>query len=87
MMNMQNPRLYVGWDYPEDNCLTNDTLTYYLIQSHEIINDYNEGLRPPGKNFVSVYIIDDLAFNQDHGWHYHLYQVTYGIPVDIGLPD
>jgi len=34
------PRLYVGWDYPEMNCLTNDTLTYYLLEAHDIIHTY-----------------------------------------------
>jgi len=82
------PRLYVGWDYPEDNCLTHDMLTNYLLQSHYIINDYAEMLRPEGKTFASVNITDDLMllpYNQ--GEHFHNYAVTYGIIVYIGLPD
>lgn len=82
------PRLYVGWDYPEDNCLTYDMLTDYLVQSHYIINDYAEGIRPAGKSFTSVYIDDDLAFlPNSQGVHYHRYEVTYGIMVKVGLPD
>ncbi len=82
------PRLYVGWDYPEDNCLTHDMLTNYLVQSHYIINDYAEGIRPAGKSFASVYIDDDLAFlPNSQGVHYHRYEVTYGIMVKVGLPD
>jgi len=77
-----NPRLYVGWNYPEDNCLTNDTLTYYLNQSDDIIYtyDYNGGLRPPTKDFVRVEIIDDLKLEWQNDQYYHLYYVTYGIP-------
>lgn len=76
------PMLYVGWDYPEDNCLTNDTLTYFLLQSHDIINTYDDegGLRPPGKSFAGVEIMDDLVLIPNDGIHYHKYEVTYGIP-------
>ncbi len=84
-----NERLYVGWDYPEDNCLTNDLLTYYLQQSDDIIYtyDYDGGLRPPGKDFVRLEIIDDLAFNENQSWFYHLYLVTYGIPTQAPPPN
>ena len=81
-------RLYVGWDYPEDNCLTHDMLTYYLLQSHYIINDYTEGLRPVGKTFASVKIDDWLAeLPNSQGEHIHYYFITYGIMVQVGLPD
>lgn len=33
-------RLYVGWDYPANNCLTNQLLTYYLEESHEILHQF-----------------------------------------------
>ncbi len=81
--NEDNPRLFWGWDYPNDECLTNDLLTYYLIQSDDIIHTTvaNGGLRPEGKLFVSVYIDDDLAFKYGQSWHYHRYNVTYGIPA------
>ncbi|MFA5419100.1 MAG: hypothetical protein WC341_11645 [Bacteroidales bacterium] len=81
------PRLYVGWDYPEENCLTHDMLTNYLLESHYIINDYAEGVRPAGKSFASVYIDDDLYFlPNNQGLHYHRYAVTYGTMVKVGLP-
>jgi len=82
------PRLYVGWDYPEENCLTHDMLTNYLLQSHYIINDYAEGVRPAGKTFASVIINDWLAeLPNSQGEHFHQYYVTYGIMVKVGLPD
>ena len=76
-----NPRLYIGWNYPVDNCLTNDTLTYYLIQSHDIMYtyDYNGGLRPPTKSFMGVEIFDYLWMGNPP-YHLHYYFVTYGIP-------
>jgi len=83
----EEPRLYVGWDYPDDNCLTHDTLTHYLVQSHHIINDYSEGVRPAGLSFASVYIDDDLLLRPNYqGQHYHRYEVTYGTMVKVGLP-
>lgn len=81
------PRLYVGWDYPEQNCLTHDMLTYYLVQSHYIINDYAEGVRPANKTFASVYIDDDLSMSSTENNHYHRYEVTYGTMVLVELPD
>lgn len=83
-----NPRLFWGWDYPNDECLTNDTLTYYLIQSDDIIKtpDSQGGLKPPGKSFISVYIDDDLAMSPQISWHYHRYEVTYGVPY-TAIPD
>ena len=81
-------RLYVGWDYPEENCLNHDMLTNFLLQSHYIIHDYSEGLRPAGKSFVSVEIKDRLALlPNNQGEHFHGYQVTYGTMVMVGLPD
>jgi len=83
------PRLYMGWNYPENNCLTNDTLTYYLLESHDIINtyDYEGGLRPPNKSFISLQIVDDLKYLPNYmGQHYHLYKVTYGI-ITLLPPD
>lgn len=75
-------RLYVGWDYPENNCLTNDLLDYYLLQSHNIINNYDEGLRIEGKSFASVQIDDDLLLSS-YPKHFHHYYVTYGIRILI----
>jgi hypothetical protein len=82
-------RIFVGWDYPTDECLTNDTLTYFLIQADDIINtyDYEGGLRPANKSFINIEIKDRLAMYDFSGWHYHEYLVTYGIPTVVGLPD
>lgn len=84
--NNGQPRLYVGWDYPENNCLTHDTLTYYLVQSHYIINDYAEGVRPAGLSFASVVIGDWLLLGGEFPLHLHQYFVTYGTMVKVGLP-
>ncbi len=79
------PRLYVGWDYPEDNCLTHEMLTNYLLQSHYIMNDYAEGVRPANKVFASVEIHDWLALlPNNQGEHFHQYFVTYGVRVYTG---
>ena len=77
-------RLYVGWNYPQNNCLTSDTLNYYLQQSHLIINDPAEGLRPPGKEFCNVEIIDELVMSSTNSWHIHFYNVSYGIKIISG---
>ena len=76
-----NYRLYVGWNYPENNCLTNDTLTYYLLESHDIIHTYIDdgGLRPAGKSFSNVEIIDELLMSSQGSAHFHNYEVTYGV--------
>lgn len=82
--------LYVGWDYPEDNCLTDVMLTDYLMNSDDIINtyDYEGGLRPAGKTFESVYIRDELLLlPNSQGKHLHYYLVTYGIPSFIPPPN
>lgn len=76
-----NERLYTGWNYPEQNCLTADTLNHYLLQSHMIINNYNEGLRPQGKEFSHVDITDDLIPWVGMQRHFHYYKVTYGVKI------
>jgi len=80
-----DPRLYVGWDYPADNCLTIDTLTYYLNQSDDIIYTYktNGGLRPANKSFVRLIIFDDVVVGEGYAEHFHYYEVTYGTPTTI----
>jgi hypothetical protein len=78
-------RLYIGWDYPADNCLTIDTLTYYLNQSDDIIYTYktNGGLRPANKSFVRLIIFDDVVVGEGYAEHIHYYEVTYGTPTTI----
>ncbi len=46
------------------------------------------GLRPPDKSFVSVKIDDYLQLlPENNGRHLHYYNVTYGKPSLIALPD
>lgn len=81
-------RLYAGWEYPENNCLTNDTLTYYLEESHKILHDLSEGVRPEGKHLYDVHIIDDLVYlPNNQGQYYHLYSATYGILTLVPIID
>jgi hypothetical protein len=79
-----NPRIFIGWDYPNDECLTNDTLTYFLIEADDIIKTYdtNGGLRPPNKSFVRIEILDELVMSSNYSWHIHQYWATYGIPYN-----
>jgi hypothetical protein len=73
-------RLYAGWNYPENNCLTNELLTYYLEESHKILYNLNEGIRPIGKHLYDVQIYDQLLLLPDNeGMYYHEYEATYGI--------
>ena len=80
------PRLYMGWNYPQHNCLNNDTLTYYLWQSDEIIHTYSSegGLRPANKSFVSLEIIDSFNYKSGSNNQYlHYYDVIYGKPTTV----
>ncbi|MBW6491632.1 MAG: hypothetical protein K0B15_10630 [Lentimicrobium sp.] len=70
-------RLYLGWDYPSHNCLSSDTLNHYLLQSHLIINDPAEGLRPAGKEFSHVEITDDILLSM-YPKYFHYYKIFYG---------
>jgi hypothetical protein len=84
------PRLYMGWDYPEDNCLTITMLTDYLNESDDIIYTYQSsgGLRPANKDFVRVYIADWLLLGSPYGGrHIHHYDVTYGTPTNVPPPN
>ncbi|PKP51702.1 MAG: hypothetical protein CVT92_12055 [Bacteroidetes bacterium HGW-Bacteroidetes-1] len=82
-----NERLYTGWNYPEHNCLTSDTLNHYLQQSHIIINDPAEGLRPFGKEFSHVVIDDYLLMWSGGGRYFHYYTVYYGNKITAGHID
>ena len=82
-----NERLYTGWNYPEHNCLTSDTLNHYLLQSHMIINDPAEGLRPAAKEFSHILISDDLLMWSGGGRYFHSYTVYYGNKVLVGQDD
>ena len=79
-----NPRIFIGWDYPNDECLTIDTLTYFLIEADDIIKTSVDdgGLRPTDKSFVRISILDELVMSSDYNWYIHQYWVTYGIPYN-----
>jgi len=90
--NNGNPRLY--WDNSMNlyHCMNNQELTDNLINAHDIINTYDDidpntgeplGLRPHGKDFVRVNIIDDVIVYSNSGAYLHNYEVTYGIPFMI----
>ena len=59
-------------------------LTNYLLESHYIINDYAEGVRPPGKAFANVEIHDWILLGGAFPEHFHQYYVTYGTRVYVG---
>jgi hypothetical protein len=83
-------RLYVGWDYPANNCLTNERLTYYLEESHEILHQFQGqgGIRPQGKHLYDVDIQDDVwEISYNVGYHYHTYHATYGILTLVPIND
>jgi hypothetical protein len=79
-----NSRIFIGWDYPNDECLTIDTLTYFLIEADDIIKTSVDdgGLRPTDKSFVRISILDELVMSSDYNWYIHQYWVTYGIPYN-----
>ncbi len=88
-----NPRLY--WDPTHDgmHCMSIAELTDNLVNADDIIKTYNDpdpntgdpmGLRPHGKSFVRVNIIDDMIPNGGSNYPYlHNYEVTYGKPYTI----
>ena len=82
-----NHRIYVDYDHILDNCLFNEDLTYYLVEGDDIIHtyDYEGGLKPAGKNFISIEIVDEMTYGQYYSY-FHLYYVTYATPIP-GLPD
>jgi hypothetical protein len=85
-----NYRLYVGWDYPENNCLTNELLTYYLEESHEILHQFQEqgGIRPQGKHLYDVDIQDDILVDVNNdSYYFHTYYATYGILTLVPISD
>ena len=72
-------RIYVDVLANPYNCLYNEDLEYYLYEADDIIYTYQPtGLRPTGKSFVSIEIIDDLELGLSN--YIHRYEVTYGAP-------
>ena len=81
-----NYRIYLDWDHELLACLTNDDLTYFLIEGDDIIYkyDYEGGARPAGYDFISIEILDWMS--TDLYSYYHIYKITYAKPIP-GLPD
>ena len=80
-------RIYYD-DYGNNSaCLDISQLTYYLVQGDEIIKTEDdpttsniEGLKVPGKSFVSIAIVDDQVVPSGNPIYCHTYYATYGIP-------
>jgi len=80
------PRLYVGNDL--FYCMDINELTDNLVNADDIINTFNDidpntgqpmGLRPHGKSFLNVQIVDAVFVGYSYPYR-HYYYVTYGIP-------
>ncbi|MCK9453127.1 MAG: hypothetical protein M0Q90_15640 [Bacteroidales bacterium] len=82
--NLGNPLLFVtnSWesDFSWDYCLTNESLTHYLTQTHNILYSYagNGGVRPYGKFLSNVVIYDDAIFWPQETTLLHNHDATYG---------
>jgi hypothetical protein len=81
-------RLYVDFSGDVDACLTISDLTLYLEESDDIIYTYQGqgGIRPSGKDLISVMIIDDLI-PDGNSTYFHNYGVRYGIPLLVPPPN
>ena len=80
-------RIYWDDTHTINKCLTINDLTYYLTQAYDIVNttdDPNttekEGIRPFGKSFISINILDDMIVAPNNYPFLHHYYATYGIP-------
>jgi len=71
-------RLFGGWYDDINICIEDDMMTYYLEQSHVILNDYSEGIRPNNKYLSHVFIDDALGVPSGGALLSHLYYATYG---------
>ncbi len=71
-------RLFGGWYDDINICIEDDMMTYYLEQSHIILNDYSEGIRPNNKYLSHVIIDDALGVPSGGALLSHFYYATYG---------
>lgn len=72
-----DPMLYVGTDI--NHCMSIEELNNNLINADYLIKHTSpEGIKPEGKSYFSVNIIDDVIVGNSIYLHY--YYVTYGIP-------
>jgi len=83
-----NPRIYWDGNGIINNCLSIEQLTYYLTEGDAIIKTEDnpqatnvEGLKEPGKSFISILIADDEYEPVEYyPVFFHNYHATYGIP-------
>ena len=80
-----NPRLY--WDVTGaiNHCMDIPELTTNLTNADTIIKtcsypDPTLGIRPQGKAFIKVNIVDDVITDYYPSIYFHVYHVTYGKP-------
>lgn len=52
-----------------------------------IIHNYDEGIRPLGKTFSHLNIVDDVVVGWGGGEYLHNYLITYGVIVEIEDPE
>jgi len=74
-------KIYVDHTYTLNNCLYNEVLQYYLIEADNIIySPAPSGVKPQGKNFVSIEILDTWGGSMPNLFYCHYYKITYGVP-------
>ena len=74
-------QIYVDETYTLDNCLYNENLQFYLLEADEIIHNSSPlGVKPTGKNFVSIEIVDTWGGPMGNPFYCHYYYITYGVP-------
>ena len=85
----EEDRIYLRWNGQLNDCLEINELNHYLTKAHDIIYlfddiatpNYIEGVRPAGKDFISIEIIDDVIVSGSH--YLHIYKITYAKPFVI----
>jgi len=81
-------RIYWDDTYTYSKCIYLSELTVFLTKAHDIIylhddpltNDYVEGVRPDGKDFISIEIEDSVSVPEGGPVFVHYYKITYAKP-------
>ena len=66
-----------GGAYDFYHCISDEMMTYYLEQSHLILNDPSEGIQPNNKHLYHLQI-DDALYGGGNSLISHHYIATYG---------
>jgi len=66
-----------GGAYDFYHCINDEMMTYYLEQSHLILNDPSEGIQPNNKHLYHLQI-DDALYGGGNSLISHHYIATYG---------